>query len=93
MQSPDCQRVAPLSGEANNHVGARPSKCIIIIRKAMSLRRAGSSQAVDVTTFPAGGPNSLRILESFSDRSKTSGRVIGKTNDPLKIRPLPGTWG
>jgi hypothetical protein len=30
MQSPDCRRVAPLSGEANNPVGARPSKCLII---------------------------------------------------------------
>jgi hypothetical protein len=30
MQSPDCQRCAPLSGEAKYPAGARPSKCIII---------------------------------------------------------------
>jgi hypothetical protein len=30
MQSPDCRRYAPLSGEAKHPAGARPSKCIII---------------------------------------------------------------
>jgi hypothetical protein len=34
MQSPDCRRLAPLSSQANHPVGARPSKCIIIIKSS-----------------------------------------------------------
>jgi hypothetical protein len=45
MQSPDCRRPAPLSGEVNYPVGARPSKCSIIIISFLRLLKTTTGRS------------------------------------------------